>query len=231
LNRADCCSDRLRGARVFISNKPVYVKDDAANILCGSALIDSTPGWKKFDCNHNNGRYLYVTLLGKRSALTICGIKLFGIGANETPSGSDNALSPPTSATPPDPEWKPNLESTRKHWMDSSNTTCELSSSSDGVHYNCTCSSLAAVGLSILDGIIDEEWTIEPLTGDLNTVEDETRKFNRTLNSVLIKAAARMELRPLSRLISSACSRAMHAMTPDTCTVIGMRVILLAAEV
>jgi len=73
-NREDCCSNRLEGFTVYVGDNPDVYK----NPTCGGP---QSVGGKKLievDCGGKTGRYVGITLSGKRRTLTLCEVQVFG---------------------------------------------------------------------------------------------------------------------------------------------------------
>ncbi|XP_078577523.1 uncharacterized protein LOC144862672 isoform X25 [Branchiostoma floridae x Branchiostoma japonicum] len=92
-NREDCCSERLEGFTVHVGDNPDVFK----NPTCGGP---QSAGGKKLievDCGGKTGRYVGITLSGKRRILTLCEVQVFG-GSSAAKAKS----APKVSSAPPD---------------------------------------------------------------------------------------------------------------------------------
>eukprot|EP00058_Branchiostoma_floridae_P027354 XP_002612845.1 hypothetical protein BRAFLDRAFT_118409 [Branchiostoma floridae] len=92
-NRKDCCSERLEGFTVHVGDNPDVYK----NPTCGGP---QSVGGKKLievDCGGKTGRYVGITLSGKRRTLTLCEVQVFG-GS----SAAKGKSAPKVSSAPPD---------------------------------------------------------------------------------------------------------------------------------
>ncbi|XP_035671477.1 uncharacterized protein LOC118412621 isoform X2 [Branchiostoma floridae] len=92
-NREDCCSNRLEGFTVHVGDNPDVYK----NPTCGGP---QSVGGKKLievDCGGKTGRYVGITLSGKRRTLTLCEVQVFG-GSSAAKAKS----APKVSSAPPD---------------------------------------------------------------------------------------------------------------------------------
>ncbi|KAM4601256.1 uncharacterized protein ACJ7VT_021046 isoform 2-T3 [Polymixia lowei] len=87
-NRADCCPERLDGAKIHIGNSLLY--NGAANPLAGA--ISSIPAGRSLTLRWSNGiegRYVVVVLPGTNRLLTLCEVEVYGYRA---PTGENLAL-------------------------------------------------------------------------------------------------------------------------------------------
>ncbi|XP_078280542.1 uncharacterized protein LOC144607515 [Rhinoraja longicauda] len=98
-NRADCCTDQLRGAEIRIGESLEY--DGNFNRLCG--IVESVSGTRiTFHCGESIGRYVNIIIPGPDKILTLCEVEIFGselpylhgkenvaLGATPTQSSTD----------------------------------------------------------------------------------------------------------------------------------------------
>ncbi|KAM4597647.1 uncharacterized protein ACJ7VT_022232 [Polymixia lowei] len=87
-NRADCCPERLDGAKIRIGNSLLY--NGAANPL--ASTIHSIPAGRSLTLRWSNGiegRYVVVVLPGANRLLTLCEVEVYGYRA---PTGENLAL-------------------------------------------------------------------------------------------------------------------------------------------
>ncbi|XP_063735001.1 fucolectin-6-like [Eleginops maclovinus] len=87
-NRGDCCSERINGAEVHISNS--LQDNGAANPVDG--VISQIPAASSFTMTFTEpveGRYVTLTLPGVKKLLTLCEVEVYGYRA---PTGENLAL-------------------------------------------------------------------------------------------------------------------------------------------
>ena len=72
-NRADCCSDRLRGFEVWIGDD---ASSYSANLRCSTG--GTAQEEQHVDCI-GTGRYLFVALPGNAKTLTLCEVEVYGL--------------------------------------------------------------------------------------------------------------------------------------------------------
>ncbi|XP_070767436.1 uncharacterized protein [Enoplosus armatus] len=87
-NRADCCPERINGAKIYIGNS--LVDDGIKNPVVG--VISELPAGNSFTLTFTNrveGRYVIVLLPGSQRVLTLCEVEVYGYRA---PTGENLAL-------------------------------------------------------------------------------------------------------------------------------------------
>lgn len=78
-NRLDCCSKRLIGSKVYVTNNAQPAKSGkmSSDELCGTVSSLPTPRKVTLTCNGRQGKYVIITK-NDATALTLCEVQVFG---------------------------------------------------------------------------------------------------------------------------------------------------------
>uniref|UniRef100_A0A8D0BQ13 Fucolectin tachylectin-4 pentraxin-1 domain-containing protein n=1 Tax=Salvator merianae TaxID=96440 RepID=A0A8D0BQ13_SALMN len=75
-NRADCCSERLRGAEVRVGNS--VIDGGKSNALCGT-IENTTDSASTLHCNWLRGRYVTIRIPRQSVYLMLCEVEVYGL--------------------------------------------------------------------------------------------------------------------------------------------------------